>query len=201
MALEHAILVSLEERAGSGYELARRFDRSIGFFWAASHQQIYRTLKRMVERGWVTVTDVAQEGRPDKKVYRATDGGRAELSRWLAEPTEPVTVRSELAVKIRGASLGDPDVVIEEIARHRAHHAERLDVYRVIEKRDFGDPAGLRGQRLHQYLVLRGGIRAEQGQLEWCDELLTALHRDRAATDGPRADDTPHRTADTEGSP
>ncbi|WP_034269183.1 PadR family transcriptional regulator [Haloechinothrix halophila] len=180
MALEHAILVSLEERAGSGYELARRFDRSFGFFWAASHQQIYRTLKRMVERDWVTVTDVAQEGRPDKKVYRVTDGGRAELSRWLAEPTEPVTVRSELAVKIRGASLGDSGVVIEEIARHRSHHAERLGVYRMIEKRDFADPDSLRGQRLHQYLVLRGGIRAEQGQLDWCDELLDALHRDRA---------------------
>ncbi|MPY80581.1 MAG: PadR family transcriptional regulator [Actinophytocola sp.] len=179
MALEHAILVSLEERAGSGYELARRFDRSIGFFWAASHQQIYRTLKRMVERGWVTVEDVAQEGRPDKKVYRATDGGRAELTRWIAEPTEPATMRSELAVKIRGASLGDTDAVIDEIARHRAHHAERLDVYRVIEKRDFPDPASLRGQRLHQYLVLRGGIRAEQGQLDWCDELLDALNSDR----------------------
>ena len=39
MALEHAILVSLTERAGSGYELARRFDRSIGYFWPATHQQ------------------------------------------------------------------------------------------------------------------------------------------------------------------
>ncbi|MGA7054394.1 MAG: PadR family transcriptional regulator, partial [Mycobacterium sp.] len=42
MALPHAILVSLCERDGSGYELARRFDRSIGYFWAATHQQIYR---------------------------------------------------------------------------------------------------------------------------------------------------------------
>jgi DNA-binding PadR family transcriptional regulator len=35
VALPHAILVSLCEQAGSGYELARRFDRSIGCFWAA----------------------------------------------------------------------------------------------------------------------------------------------------------------------
>jgi DNA-binding PadR family transcriptional regulator len=38
MALEHAILVSLAERAASGYDLARRFDASIGFFWKATHQ-------------------------------------------------------------------------------------------------------------------------------------------------------------------
>ncbi|MDV6014517.1 PadR family transcriptional regulator [Haloechinothrix sp. LS1_15] len=178
MSLEHAILIALEERTGSGYELARRFDRSIGYFWGASHQQIYRTLKRMVDRGWVHLEEVAQDGRPDKKVYRASDGGREELRRWLAESAEPATIRNELAVKVRGASLGDIDTVLAEIERHRDRHAERLDVYRAIEKRDFPDPARLSGQGLHQYLVLRGGIRAEQGFVDWCEEMAEAIRRD-----------------------
>lgn len=188
MALEHAILISLEERSGSGYELARRFEKSIGYFWAASHQQIYRTLKRMDELGWVTVEEVPQEGRPDKKVYRPSDGGRAELSRWIAEPGEPGTMRTELALKLRGAAFGDVGAVCAEFARHRDRHAERLDVYRVIEKRDFSDPARLSGQQLHQYLVLRAGISAEQGLVAWCDEVLDALRRDQShhseGTDG-----------------
>jgi len=54
MALAHAILVSPCEQEGSGYELARRFDRSIGYFWAATHQQIYRTLRTMQDDGWAT---------------------------------------------------------------------------------------------------------------------------------------------------
>jgi len=33
----------------------------------------------------------------------------------------------------------------------------------------------LRGRRLHQYLVLRGGIRMEQNMIDWYDEVLTAL--------------------------
>ena len=86
VALPHAILVSLREQSGSGYELARRFDRSIGYFWAATHQQIYRTLKSMEGDGWVVVTPVVQQGRPDKKVYAVSDAGRAELARWIAEP-------------------------------------------------------------------------------------------------------------------
>src|SRR3954453_3936315 len=110
MALPHAILVSLCEQAGSGYELARRFDRSIGYFWAATHQQIYRTLPAMEADGWLHVEVVAQHGRPDKKVYDVTDVGRAELTRWIAEPlagrgnavTDGRT--RELAVKIRGCS-------------------------------------------------------------------------------------------------
>lgn len=82
MALPHAILVSLCEQASSGYELARRFDRSIGYFWTATHQQIYRTLRVMENNNWVRATTVLQHGRPDKKVYAISDSGRAELARW-----------------------------------------------------------------------------------------------------------------------
>jgi len=175
MALEHAILVSLTERDGSGYELARRFDRSIGYFWPATHQQIYRVLRRMDEAGWVTHTEVAQEGRPDKKVYRISDGGRAELARWIAEPGEVAILRDALGVKLRAASIGGVDVVLLEVARHRAEHAARLEVYRGIQAKDFPKPATLNGRELHQYLVLRGGIRAEESFVAWCDEVTEAL--------------------------
>ncbi|BAD56136.1 transcriptional regulator, Acidobacterial, PadR-family [Nocardia farcinica] len=179
MALEHALLVSLTERSGSGYELARRFDKSIGFFWNATHQQIYRVLKRMEEAGWLDVESVAQEGRPDKKVYSVNAAGRAELARWIAEPSDSETPRSELGVKIRGAAYGDLDAVCAEVARHRDQHAHRLDVLRLIEKRDFPDPDRLTGTALHQYLVLRGGIRVAAGHVEWCEEVLQALRPPR----------------------
>ncbi|MFF3573230.1 PadR family transcriptional regulator [Nocardia jiangxiensis] len=177
MALEHALLVSLTERAGSGYELARRFDKSIGFFWNATHQQIYRVLKRMEERGWVVGETVPQEGRPDKKVYTVGPSGHAELSRWISAPTEDDAAfqRSELGIKIRAAAHGDLPALCTEIARHRDNHAGRLELYRQIEKRDFPAPAQLTGPALHQYLVLRGGIRVETGFVEWCDEVLEAL--------------------------
>ena len=40
MALTHAILTALLEEDLTGYELAKQFDVSLGFFWTASHQQI-----------------------------------------------------------------------------------------------------------------------------------------------------------------
>src|SRR5688500_11012749 len=153
MALEHAILVSLTERAGSGYELARRFDRSIGYFWSATHQQIYRVLRRMDEAGWVIHQEIAQDGRPDKKVYEVSEAGWEELTRWLAEPVEPAILRDGLGVKLRGASLGDTSAVLREVERHRADHATRLEVYRGIQRRDFPKPDKLNGRDLHQYLV------------------------------------------------
>lgn len=189
VGLEHAILVSLSERTASGYELARRFGRSIGFFWEATHQQIYRTLRRMVESGWVTYEVIEQADRPNKKIYRISGDGRAELARWLADPLDRLADRDGLAVKVRGASFGDLRAVISEIARHRDMHAERLEIYRGIEKRDFPDAAALSGRALHQYVVLRGGVRAEQSRLEWCDEALSALRAD----DSPDKPDTKRR--------
>jgi DNA-binding PadR family transcriptional regulator len=184
VALPHAILVSLCEQAGSGYELARRFDRSIGYFWAATHQQIYRTLKSMEDEGWVAVTPVVQHGRPDKKVYEVSDTGRAELARWIAEPlsgrgSSVADHRTrDIAVKIRGAQYGDIDAVRSQVAALRAERADLLDTYRGYEERQFPDPRGLTGAALHQYLVLRGGIRAEESAIDWLDEVAAALTGD-----------------------
>ena len=44
MSLRSAILTALMERPSSGKELTRRFDLSFGYFWHATHQQIYREL-------------------------------------------------------------------------------------------------------------------------------------------------------------
>jgi DNA-binding PadR family transcriptional regulator len=177
VALEHAILVALAEQASTGYDLARRFDRSIGQFWTASHQQIYKVLARMEGDGWVAADHVEQTGRPDKKVYALTPAGREELAAWVARPAAPEATRSELAVKIRAASYGDVTAVVAEVRRHRELHADRLDYYLANEKREFPDPSRLRGARLHQWLVLRGGISLERSLVDWCDDVLAALSR------------------------
>ncbi len=179
MALEHAILVSLSEQAGSGLDLTRRFDKSIGFFWTATHQQIYRVLARMQDSGWVASTTVSQQGRPDKRVYQVTAAGRAELTRWLAEPMQREPHRSDVAVKLRAASYGDRETLLRELETLRAEHAERLALYEKLEHRDYPDPDRLTGADLDQFLVLRGGIRMERFWIEWLDEYLTAHRRPR----------------------
>lgn len=186
MALPHAILVALSEQSGSGYELARLFDRSIGHSWSATHQQIYRTLQGMERAGWVHVTPVSQQGRPDKKVYTVSGAGRAELARWIAEPLRPrkgtggmVTdpAARDLAVKLRGASHGDIAALREQVTTLRAERAALLDTYRGYEQRQFPDPSALSGTELHQYVVVRGGIRTEESCVGWLDEVLEALSR------------------------
>lgn len=188
MALEHALLVALRERPASGLELARRFERSIGFFWHATHQQIYRVLGRMEGDGWVRVTRVAQSGRPDKKVYAVSAAGRRVLADWLAADTPVEPLRSELAVKLRGASYGDPDAVRALVAGHLAEHQARLAAYRGMAAEQYPDPGALTGADLDRYLVLRGGLRLEEFWIDWLTECLdlTSTTSTTSTTEGRR---------------
>jgi Predicted transcriptional regulators len=57
MSLAHVLLTSLLEKPSTGIDLARRFDRSMGFFWNATHQQIYRELSGMQQKGWISTIE------------------------------------------------------------------------------------------------------------------------------------------------
>lgn len=175
MSLEHAILVSLSERAASGYDLARRFDASIGHFWQASHQQIYKVLGRMETAGLVSVEVVPQEGRPDKKVYAITAAGTAELTDWLATASPTEHVRSEFTVKLRALHLVDRDQVLREVRRRRDDHQAALAAYEESMVRFYPDIAALTDEQLGPFLGLRGGIRLERNGIEWCDEIIETL--------------------------
>lgn len=175
MALEHAILVSLAERSASGYDLARRFDASIGHFWKASHQQIYKVLSRMEGDAWVTSEVVAQDGRPDKKVYVITDAGRAELAAWTSEPTPIEHLRSAFAVKLRALPFGDADAIVDDVRARRRTHVERLAYYEQSAAKHYPRPDRLTGDEVGGWLVLRGGILAEQTGVAWCEEILQSL--------------------------
>ena len=175
MALSHAILVSLSERAATGYDLGRRFDASIGHFWRASHQQIYKVLGQMEADGLVASEAVAQAGKPDKKVYVMTAAGHDELRRWAATPTSPEPLRSEFAVKLRALGERDRAAAIDDVERRRSEHLTRLEYYEKSAARFYPDPSVIDDEALGAWLVLRGGVIAEEAGIRWCDEILERL--------------------------
>lgn len=173
MSLPHALLTSLAERPGSGSELASRFDRSIGYFWHATHQQIYRELGRLEEAGWIESLP-AESGRGRKRAYRILPAGKKELRRWIAESENPTPLRDELMVRLRAEAVLGPAGLEAEIERRLALHQEKLNLYREIEARDFPGVPASRSARL-QHLVLRAGIAQEQFWVDFSREALDIL--------------------------
>ncbi|MBP9684653.1 MAG: PadR family transcriptional regulator [Rhodoferax sp.] len=175
MSLSHAVLTSLIEKSSSGYDLARRFDKSIGYFWHATHQQIYRELARMEAAGWIESSVAPDAGKTRKREYRVLAAGRAELARWACEPGEPTDLRDEFMVKLRAdAALGEIDLK-EELSRRIELHREKLAHYRAIEQRDFLSAKPLsRLARIH-HMILKKGIMYEEGSVTWGEQMLEVL--------------------------
>ncbi len=172
MSLAYAILVALEDEACSGYDLAKQFDRTVGFFWKATFQQVYRELTKLEAKGWVAAEVVFQTHRPDKKLFRMTDLGRSELTQWLVLPCEPVTLREELLVKVFAGHLGSDQALVVELQRHHELHQDRLATYQAIEQEFFQRAKTLPRKYQLQYLTLRKGIRYEIDYVAWCEEAI-----------------------------
>ncbi len=180
MSLPHALITALVEQPSSGSDLASRFDRSIGYFWHATHQQIYRELGRLEEAGWVQSLP-PESGRGRKKVYRVLPAGRAELQRWVAEDQDPKPLRDEFMVRLRAEAVVGPTGLADEIQRRLELHREKLTLYRDIEARDFARERASRKAQL-QHLVLHAGIMQETLWIEFSEKALKIL----AQSDDPQ---------------
>ena len=137
MSLPHAILTALLEKPSSGLELTRRFDRSIGYFWSATHQQIYRELGKLEADGLIRTLPSEQPARGQKKSYEVLPAGRAELARWTAASQDPRPHRDSLLLRLRAAAVVGTEGIEADLRRHLDLHREQLDEYRRIEERDF----------------------------------------------------------------
>ncbi|HEU4536486.1 MAG TPA: PadR family transcriptional regulator [Polyangiaceae bacterium] len=177
MALKPVILMMLAHEEATGYELAGEFDAVVGFFWKATHQQIYRDLAALEAEGLVVHRVEPQSGKPDRKVYRVTPAGLAELKGWLAGPTAMRRTTDELLVKIAAGDLMGLDALARELGGQRELHRQKLDAYLAIEREHYTPralaAAPLRLRLLH--LTLRCGIHAETAWLAWADESLCTL--------------------------
>ncbi len=175
MALSHAILAAIDDAACSGYDLAKKFDGSVGFFWNASHQQIYRELTKLEELGYIEAIAIHQAPRPDKKNYLVTPTGRDYLRNWIAQPSTAAYPKDELLVKLFAGDLVDVEVLLGELEHHRAQHQDRLNTYHSIEQQIFPNPDRLNVAQRYQYLTLRQGIRLETAWLDWCTEAIDSI--------------------------
>jgi len=175
MALCHAILTALIEDDLSGYELARSFDKSLGFFWQASHQQIYRELKKMADNGLLAARKVPQQGKPDKIIYSLTDQGRMDLERWVYQGSRVQKGKDDLLVKLYNLNENNVAHLIAEVEKRREATLERLFLYEKIRRRNYADPQQLPLRQQGILLVLTAGIEQSEYQLTWCDRVLNTL--------------------------
>lgn len=171
MSLAYAILTALTEEPSTGADLLKRFDKSIGYFWNCTHQQIYRELKQLEANGLLRSEASAQKS--SSYIYQIQPEGREFLKKWIEDDKNQTVIRDPFLVKIRALSNfegADPTRILLE---KKKNHEEKLKNYLQIEKKSFTAPLD-RSQTLKK-MVLDAGIRREQAIIDWCDACLKTL--------------------------
>lgn len=183
MSLPHALLTALIERPDqSGLELARRFDKSIGHFWQATHQQIYRELAKLESDGLIS-SQAEAEARGRKRNYRVLPDGEAALREWLGQEDSSAPLRDTLMVKLRadavlGSERSNTTALIASIEARLQQHKYKLEEYRTFAKRDLTHPSPDRAVRIRQ-MILQAGLTHETSWVQTLEHALETLRSDQ----------------------
>jgi PadR family transcriptional regulator, regulatory protein AphA len=173
MSLAHAILGLLADEPMTGYDLKTiAFDRSVNHFWSADQAQIYRTLDKLAEQGFVEYTLEIQPDGPNRKVYRPTNAGMVELRRWLAAPQPVPTRRDPGLIQLFFGEYIEEAQLVAVLEQKLAEHRARLALYKAIAaKPPMSEPPASRKQLLHR-LTLDCGLSTEQAAIDWLETTL-----------------------------
>jgi DNA-binding PadR family transcriptional regulator len=107
----YALLGLLALRSWTGYELTGQVRSTLRLVWPSSEAHVYREQRRLVSRGWASVTS-EPAGRRTRNRYAITETGRLALRDWLASPPKSPTLEVEAFVRLWLADQGTPDDLV-----------------------------------------------------------------------------------------
>ena len=172
--LDCVILGLLSHEDLTGYEIKKRIDTTLKFFWSASFGSIYPTLKELVINGYAIKSDTAENDR-NKIRYTITEQGRQHLKDWLEIPIEKDELRYETLLKLFFADNANEKTATRHIenfeAKIRAGLPYLTSAVKNLESMDDGN-------RTHLYYLLtaRFGAKVYEAYLEWCNEAKAVLN-------------------------
>lgn len=172
MSLAHVILGLLQQQEQTGYDLKTQcFDQCIAHLWQADQAQIYRTLDKLEAQGWITCTVEIQHDRPNRKVYRITSTGEAELMQWLQTHQPLPILREPLLVQLYFAAQQPNQAIVDLLQQQQQVRKEKLAECEAIDVPPLEDATARRDQKLHR-LVVELVRRREQTYLDWLEEAI-----------------------------
>jgi|HubBroStandDraft_3_1064219.scaffolds.fasta_scaffold98978_2 DNA-binding PadR family transcriptional regulator len=173
MPLQHAVLALLAAKPAHGYELRTSFEEAVGDQWGGMNiGHLYQVLDRLARDGLITSERQPQPVKPDRVMHQLTPAGRAELDRWLSEPSvRQRGYRDDFFLKVMAAArLGDPDALTQILRRQRSHLLREL--------RGLAEAAATAGRSPVDALLITAAERHVRADLEIVDAAEATLGPD-----------------------
>ena len=184
MSLPHAILGFLDYGPMSGYDLKKYFDQSVAHFWSTTQSHIYKALEGLEKDGLAESKLIQQEGKPNRKQYKITQAGRAELKRWVSTPLESEGPREAWLIQVFFAhNLSNDELVhlFEKRIESLKHYLEQSRAAQANIEENY-KRVGIK--RLHDLweLTLDYGVDYYRNEIAWLEKALPRVRKLPAMT-------------------
>ena len=178
------ILGLLSHEDLTGYDIKKRIDGAISFFWKSGFGSIYPSLSAMEKDGLITRLPPAdtdknsagtcpvKSGR-EKIYYSITDSGRKALTAWLEDERASNDLKYETILKLFFGAAADTAYSLRAVMRFEEDIQRELAVLRTYES-SLSSALGDRDHQ-HYYLTVRFGIETCEAYLRWCGEAREML--------------------------
>ncbi|MDE5909015.1 MAG: PadR family transcriptional regulator [Lachnospiraceae bacterium] len=174
--IDCVILGLLSHEDLTGYEIKKRMDTSLKYFWGASYGSIYPALSDLVERGLADKRDGAENKR-NKFVYSITEEGRSYLKAWLQVPAEKDELRYETLLKLFFGNEGGARQAMAHINAFEKK-IERELPYLVGAGDTLKKNIDVDDTHKYYLLTVEFGIKTYRAYLEWCEEAKAILSKE-----------------------
>ena len=166
--IDCVILGLLSHEELTGYEIKKRINTALKYFWNASYGSIYPALNDIVNRGLAVKREDTKNKR-NKLIYTITDDGRKYLKEWLTLPVEKDELRYETLLKLFFGNEQGTEQAISHIEAFEEKTKKDLEYLLGAEK---NLKECLNDDTAHKYylLTVKFGIKTYRTYLEWCKE-------------------------------
>ena len=97
--MEFVILGLLALRGRTIYEIKKALAETISLFYSASFGSITSAVNKLLEKGWISVSELTEKGR-HKRIYALTADGRTAFEGWLASPIPQEKVKDPALTRL-----------------------------------------------------------------------------------------------------
>ena len=178
MSLPHVILTLLDKKSSTGYDITKTFASDVGYYWTASHQQVYRELNKLCNDKKVNVAVVPQDGKPDKKVYSITKNGRIELQIWLNTPDKQPIVRDQFCAKLMACESYPEDKYLENLKELMKETEKKLEYFEDELERMHILSLPIDRKGMLKFLSIKKNIVTYSAWVAWATEVIKYIDKE-----------------------
>ena len=178
MSLKHILLGMLESPA-SGYDLKKKFEYRLNNYWNAELAQIYPTLSKLEQEGFISSSILPSSKGPNRKVYKRLKAGKKELVLWLKQGPIILKNRIDYAAQLsflQALPLNERIQFIQKLKKGANKQLSMLQQFENLyplpdseQKSEHFSTIKEKEAYVLQVLVIHHGLLRLQALIDWCE--------------------------------